>query len=164
MMRICKSPGLAAASIAVLFAAASLQTHEATATTLAPRKSNDSGVSVNYSIDATSQLQRVTPVVLQFEGVTDAKGAAVRLSTDPGLSIQGHRTLALPAGKKTTATVLLVSESKGLSYLHVFVTQGSGVSAISVPIQTGSTAAALKPSGEFKRNARGDKIISMPAK
>lgn len=164
MMKICASPRLAAASIAMLFAAASLSAQDSNATTLAPHKSNGSGVSVSYSIDATPQLQRVTPVVLQFDGVTHAEGAAVRLSTDPGLSIQGHRTLALPAGKKTAATVFVLSESEGLSYLHVFVTQGNGASAISVPIQTGSRATFMKPSGELKRNARGDKIISMPAR
>lgn len=164
MMKICASPGLAAASIAVLLAAASLPAQASDTATPAPRKSNGSGVSVTYSIGATPQLQRVTPVVLQFDGVTHANGAAVRLSTDPGLSIQGHRTLALPAGKKTAATVFLVSESEGLSYLHVFVTQGNGMSAISVPVQTGNTAAVMKPSGELKRNARGDKIISMPAR
>ena len=38
------------------------------------------------------------------------------------------------------------------------------MSATSVPVQTGTAAAVMKPSGELKRNARGDKIISMPAR
>lgn len=164
MTQLHSSPVAVAASIAVLLAAASLPAQASGATTQAPRKPHDSGVGLTYRIDATPQLGRVTPVVLQFDSVTDVNGAAVRLSTDPGLSIQGNRTLALPAGKKTAATVFLVSESEGLSYLHVFITQGGGMSAISVPIQTGTTAALMKPSGELKQNARGDKIISMPAR
>ncbi|MCU1617814.1 MAG: hypothetical protein JWO98_5354 [Frankiales bacterium] len=167
MMKLRSNPAVAVASVAsvaLLLAAASLPAHASNATTLAPRKANDSGVTVTYRIDAKPQLGRVTPVVLQFDGVTDANGAAVRLSTDPGLSVQGDRTLALPAGKPTAATVLLVSDSEGLSYLHVFVTQGGGMSAISVPVQTGTAAAVMKSSGELKRNSSGDKIISMPAK
>jgi hypothetical protein len=154
MTQLHSSPVAVAASIAVLLAAASLPAQASGATTQAPRKPHDSGVGLTYRIDATPQLG----------SVTDVNGAAVRLSTDPGLSIQGNRTLALPAGKKTAATVFLVSESEGLSYLHVFITQGGGMSAISVPIQTGTTAALMKPSGELKQNARGDKIISMPAR
>lgn len=164
MTKLRSTSRVAAASIAVLLAAATLAAQASGTTTLAPRKPHDSGVGMTYRIDATPQLGRATPVVLQFDSVTDVDGAAVSFSTDPGLSIEGHRTLALPAGKKTVATVVLVSESEGLSYLHVFITQGGGMSAISVPIQTGTAAALMKPSGELKRNARGDKIISMPAR
>lgn len=164
MMKLLSSAGMAVASMVMVLASASLSAHGSGSTTLAPRKPNDSGVTLTYRIDATPQLGRVTPVVLQFDGVTSADGAAVRLSTDAGLAVQGATSLKVPSGKSTTATVLLVSESEGLSYLHVFMAQGGGMSAVSVPIQTGTTAAAMKSSGELKRNSRGDQIISMPAK
>lgn len=164
MKKLCANLGAAAASIAVLLAAATLPAQASGITVQAPQKLNGSGVNVTYRIDATPHLGRVTPVVLKFDGVTDAGGASVRLSSDPGLSIRDPRVLALPAGKQTSATVFLLSESEGLSYLHLFVTQGSGMSAISVPIQTGTAKALMKPPGELERNARGDKVISMPAK
>lgn len=160
MIEIRLSPGVAAA-IAVLFAAVSPASH---ATTLASRKANDSGVAMTYSMGATPQLGQATPVVLQFYGVTHANGAAVQLSAESGLSIQGSRAFTLPSGKRTTVTVPVLSESEGRSYLNVFITQGGGRSAISVPIQTGTTGALMKPSGELQRNSRGEKIISMPAK
>lgn len=100
-------------------------------------------VTVTYSIETVPKLGQVTPVVLQFDGVTHFNGAIVRLSTDGGLSVLGPRRLALPAGKRTAATVFLVCESEGLSCLDVFVTQGAGMSAISVPIQTGTKAAVM---------------------
>lgn len=164
MNKFCANLGTAAASIAVLLAAATLPAQASGITVQAPQKPNGSGVNMTYRIDATPHLGRVTPVVLKFDGVTDASGAAVRMSTDPGLSIQDARVLALPAGKQTSATVRVLSESEGLSYLHVFVTQGNNTSAISVPIQTGTARALMKPPGQLERNARGDQVISMPAK
>jgi hypothetical protein len=132
--------------------------------TTAARKPNDSGVTVQYRVDATPQIGRGTPVVLQFDGVSGADGASVRLSADPGLTISGSDTLALPAGKRTTTTVTVVSDRDGLTYLNVFITQGSAMSAISIPIQTGTAAPVLKSNGELKSTPDGENIISMPAK
>jgi hypothetical protein len=138
--------------------------HRAAPMTTAARKPNDSGVTVQYRVDATPQVGRGTPVVLQFDGVTGADGASVRLSADPGLTISGSDTLALPAGKRTTTTVTVVSDRDGLAYLNVFVTQGSAMSAISIPIQTGTAAPVMKSNGELKSTPDGENIISMPAK
>jgi hypothetical protein len=138
--------------------------HRAAPMMTAARKPNDSGVTVQYRVDATPQVGRGTPVVLQFDGVTGADGASVRLSADPGLTISGSDTLALPAGKRTTTTVTVVSDRDGLAYLNVFVTQGSAMSAISIPIQTGTAAPVMKSNGELKSTPDGENIISMPAK
>lgn len=142
---------------------ASQQRHAVPMTT-APQKPGGAGVKLEYRLDATPRLGQATPVVLQFDGVTEADGATVRLSADKGLTLQGSSTLALPAGKRTTATVVVVSEAEGLAYLNVFINQGSGSSAVSVPIQTGSAAPALKSSGEMKSTPGGDSIITMPVK
>lgn len=143
--------------------AASQQRHAIPMTT-APQKPGGAGVKLEYRLDATPQLGQATPVVLQFDGVTDADGATVRLSADKGLALQGSSILALPAGKRTTATVVVVSEAEGLAYLNVFIRHGEASSAVSVPIQTGTAAPALKSSGEMKSTPGGDSIITMPVK
>lgn len=139
------------------------QRHAAPMTT-APQKPGSSGVKLQYRVEATPQLGRATPIVLQFDGVTEADGATVRLSADSGLTLQGNSTLALPAGKRTTATVVVVSETEGLAYLNVFINQGGASSAISIPVQTGAAAPALKSTGEMKSTPGGDSIITMPVK
>jgi hypothetical protein len=139
------------------------QRHAAPMTT-APQKPGGAGVKLDYRLDATPQLGQATPVVLQFDGVTDADGATVRLSADKGLTLQGSNAIALPAGKRTTATVVVVSEAEGLAYLNVFINQGGGSSVVSVPIQTGTAAPTLKSSGEMKATPGGDSIITMPVK
>ena len=137
---------------------------QAAPTTSAPQKPGGAGVKLDYRLDATPRLGQATPVVLQFDGVTDADGATVRLSVDKGLALQGSNTIALPAGKRTTVTVVVVSEAEGLAYLNVFINQGGGSSAVSVPIQTGTAAPNLKSSGEMKSTPGGDSIITMPVK
>ncbi|MET3444498.1 hypothetical protein ABIC94_005309 [Variovorax paradoxus] len=132
--------------------------------TTAPQKPGGAGVKLQYRLDATPQLGRATPIVLQFEGVSEADGATVRLSADSGLTLQGSNTLTLPAGKRTTATVVVVSETEGLAYLNVFINQGGASSAISIPVQTGTAAPALKSTGEMKSTPGGDSIITMPVK
>ncbi|MBD9668539.1 hypothetical protein FB547_101642 [Variovorax beijingensis] len=132
--------------------------------TAAPQKPGGAGVKLEYRLDGAPKLGQATPVVLQFEGVTEAEGATVRLSADKGLALQGSSTLVLPAGKRTTATVLVVSETEGLAYLNVFIKQGGASSVVSVPIQTGTAAPTLKSSGEMKTTPGGDSIITMPVK
>ena len=132
--------------------------------TTAPQKPGRSGVKLQYRLEATPQVGRATPIVLQFEGVTDADGATVRLSADRGLTLQGNTTLTLPAGKRTTATVVVVSETEGLAYLNVFISQGGASSAVSVPVQAGTVAPALKSTGEMKSTPTGENIITMPVK
>ena len=138
--------------------------HRTAPMTTAPQKPGSSGVKLQYRVDAVPRVGQATPIVLQFDDVTDAEGATVRLSADRGLALQGDSTLTLPAGKRTTATVTVVSESEGLAYLNVFITQGGASSAVSVPVQTGTGAPALKSSGERKPQADGDSIITMPVK
>ena len=130
----------------------------------AARKPNDSGVTLQARLDAKPQVGRGTPVILQFDGVTAPEGATVELSADPGLTISGSAALALPANKRTSVTVTVVSEREGLAYLNVFITQKGATSAISVPIQTGTAAPVLKSSGELKTTPEGENIIMMPAK
>ncbi|RST47461.1 hypothetical protein [Variovorax sp. DXTD-1] len=132
--------------------------------TTAPQKPGSSGVKLQYRLESTPQLGRATVVVLQFDGVTATDGATVRLVADSGLTLQGSSTLALPAGKRSTATVAVVSEAEGLAYLNVFITQDGASSAVSIPVQTGAVAPTLKSTGEMKSTPDGDSIITMPVK
>ena len=132
--------------------------------TTAAQKPGSSGVKLRYRLDAVPQVGRATPVVLEFDRVTESDGATVRLSADRGLTLQGNSTLTLPKGKRTTATVVVVSEGEGLAYLNVFISQGGASSAISIPVQTGTAAPALKSTGEMKPTPGGDSIITMPVK
>jgi len=138
--------------------------HRSAPMTAAVQKPGGSGVKLQYRLDATPQVGRATPIVLQFDDITEAEGATVRLRADRGLTIHGNSTLTLPKGKRTTATVVVVSEAEGLAYLNVFITQGGASSAVSVPIRTGTAAPALKSTGEMKPVPGGDSIITMPVK
>ena len=138
--------------------------HRAAPMTTAARKPNDSGVTLQYRLDAVPQVGRGTPVVLQFDGVTDLEGATVRFSADAGLTVSGVDALALPAAKRTSVTVTVVSEREGLAYFNVFITHKGAVSAISIPIHAGAAAPVMKSSGDLKSTPDGESIITMPAK
>jgi len=138
--------------------------HREAPMTTAARKPNDAGVTLRFRLDAVPQVGRGTPVVLEFGGVTDPEGATVRFTADAGLKVSGSDTLALPMARRTSATVTVVSEQEGLAYLNVFITQKGAMSAISIPIQTGTAAPVLKSSGELKSTPDGENIITMPAK
>lgn len=131
--------------------------------TVAVRKSNDSGVTIQYRVDGTAQIGRPVSVFLQFDGVTDPAGATARLTTDASLTLTTSSSLALPSGQRTTATATVTSSSDGLAYLNVFVTQNGAMSIVAIPVQTGAAGAAMKPSGDMKSSADGEKIISLPA-
>ena len=133
-------------------------------TRAAGQKPGGTGVVGEFQLGAPPRPGQPTPVVLQFEGVTAPDGATVRLSPDPGLSLQGGTTLTLPPGSRSTATVLVVSEREGLAYLNLFVTQKGASSAISIPIQTGDSPPLLKSVGEQKATPDGERLIMLPAK
>lgn len=166
MKKTCaRAVAAAVTSIAVTFAIAMPAANAAPAgMTQAPEKPNGSGVSVSYRVHGVSQVGRTTSVALVFEGVTNANGASVTLSTEPGLSVQGDRTLILPTGKRSEAKVILLSEREGLFYFHVFTSQGTRRSVLSVPVQTGTAPPVMKSNGTLVRDAQGQLIMSMPAK
>ena len=151
------------ASFALLWAASSCA-HASGESARAARKKSGLGVTVAYRIDGTPRLGHVTPVVLHFDGVSGPHGAVVQLSTDPGLSVQTRRELAVPAGKRTTVVALVSSDRKGLSYLHVAVTDGGDRSVTSILVQTEPAFAAMQPSGEPRRDPQGDGVVAMPAR
>jgi hypothetical protein len=131
----------------------------------APMKANGSGISVQYRLDATPQAGLATPVVLSFDGVTDAAGATVRWTADGGLSLaNAAETRTLPAGQATTLTVQVVPGAAGIGYLHVFTTQHGASSVTSIPVQVGKAPSAMPASSDLKQTPGGDKILSMPVK
>lgn len=132
--------------------------------TAAVRKSNDSGVAIQYRVDGVGQVGRPVSVFLQFDGVTDPAGATARLTTDAGLTLSTSSSLLLPVGQRLNATATVTSSREGLAYLNVFVTQNGAMSIVAIPVQTGSSTPTTKPAGDMKSSADGEKIISLPAK
>ena len=130
----------------------------------ASRKPNDSGVKLQYRLDGAPQAGKPTVVVLQFDGVSDPAGASVTLTVDAGLTLSGSASLNLPSGQRSDTSVTVVTQGDALAYLNVFIKQAGRTSAISIPIQTGAAAPAMKASGEIKSLPGGGNIISLPAK
>jgi len=132
--------------------------------TAVPAKSNGSGVAVQYRVDAVPQAGVATPILLSFEGVTEA-GATVRFAADAGLSLIGSAgPHALQTGQTTTLTVQVVPDADGTGYLHVFTTQHGATSATSIVVQVGKALSALPEASGLKQTPDGDKIRSMPVK
>jgi len=144
----------------------STSTHKTSAApwVTAARKPNDSGVKLQYRLAGTPQAGKPTVVVLQFDGVSDPAGASVTLTVDAGLTLSSSASLSVPQGQRSDASVTVISQGDGLAYLNVFITQGGRTSAISIPIQTGAAAPAMKANGDIKPLPDGDNIISQPAK
>ena len=131
------------------------------------QKPNGSGVDIQYRVLDTPAVGQSTRVEITVKRITDAAGATIKFSADPGLQLgTGSAPTSLPAGEATTLTVTVVPQEAGLAYLNVFTTQRSASSSTSIPIQTGiATAAGQKSStGRLKDTADGDKIRSMPVK
>lgn len=131
---------------------------------VAPRKTNGSGIEVQFRIDGTPRLGEALPITLSFVGITDPAGATVRFTADAGLSLPAAYLSRLPLSRGQTAptlTVPVTPMAEGLAYLNVFTTQGGKTSANSVPVQVGK-ATASKPGGELKSTPSGDRILIVP--
>ncbi|MGJ7523246.1 hypothetical protein ACSFA0_22380 [Variovorax sp. LT1P1] len=132
----------------------------------APRKSNGSGIEVQFRIDGAARIGEALPIALSFDGVTDTTGARVRFTVDAGLSLPAAYAgeFTLPAGASSqTLTVPVTPTSEGLAYLNVFTTQHGLTSVSAIAVQVGKTG-ALKPQGDLKSTPSGDKILSIPVR
>ncbi|MGJ7492979.1 hypothetical protein [Variovorax sp. ZT4R33] len=130
----------------------------------APRKSNGSGIEVQFRIDGAARLGGALPIALSFDGVTDPAGARVRFTVDAGLTLPSAYSgdFPLSAGASApTLTVPVIPTSEGLAYLHVFTTQQGLTSVSSVAVQVGKSASP-KLRGDLKSTPSGDKILTIP--
>jgi hypothetical protein len=130
----------------------------------APRKSNGSGIEVQFRIDGAARIGEALPIALSFDGVTDPAGARVRFTVDAGLALPatyaGEFTLQAGASAPTL-TVPVIPASEGLAYLNVFTTQHGVTSVSAVAVQVGKSG-SLKLRGELKATPSGDKILTIP--
>jgi hypothetical protein len=130
----------------------------------APRKSNGSGIEVQFRIDGAARIGEALPIALSFDGVTDPAGARVRFTVDAGLTLPaayaGEFTLQAGASAPTL-TVPVIPASEGLAYLNVFTTQHGVTSVSAVAVQVGK-AGSLKLRGELKSTPSGDKLLTIP--
>jgi hypothetical protein len=130
----------------------------------APRKSNGSGIEVQFRIDGAARLGEALPIALTFDGVTDPSGARVRFTVDAGLTLPPAYAgdFPLSGGQSApTLTVPVIPMADGLAYLNVFTTQHGVTSVSAVAVQVGK-AASLKLRGELKTTPSGDKILTIP--
>ena len=130
----------------------------------APRKSNGSGIEVQFRIDGAARIGEALPIALSFDGVTDSAGARVRFTVDAGLTLPAAYAGEFPlqAGASApTLTVPVIPASEGQAYLNVFTTQHGVTSVSAVPVQVGK-AGSLKLRGELKSTPSGDKILTIP--
>jgi hypothetical protein len=131
---------------------------------VAPRKSNGSGIEVQFRIDGAARLGEALPIALSFDGVTDPSGARVRFTVDAGLSLPPAYAGDFPLSSGPSAptlTVPVIPTADGLAYLNVFTTQHGVTSVSSVAVQVGK-AASLKLRGDLKTTPSGDKILTIP--
>ncbi|WP_234197582.1 hypothetical protein [Pseudacidovorax sp. NFM-22] len=129
----------------------------------APVKMNGSGVILQYSVAAASQVGETVPLLLVFSGV-GSQGAIVKLQPEPGLTLDlPSPEWSLPAGRSSW-TVHVTPQATGTAYLNVFITQGGAATAASIPIQIGTPSKSLPPSSLLKEAPGGEKMILMPVK
>lgn len=130
----------------------------------APRKSNGSGIEVQFRIDGAARIGEALPIALSFDGVTEPAGARVRFTVDAGLTLPPAYSGEFPLQAGTSApalTVPVIPASEGLAYLHVFTTQHGATSVSSVAVQVGKSG-SLKLRGEIRSTPSGDKILTIP--
>ena len=130
----------------------------------AAKKSNGSGVDVQYVVDGVPKIGQNTSVTLRFGDVTDPSGASVRFTADAGLALTGASDVQLPAGQVTTVTLQVVPSGDGVAYLNVFATQNGVTSATSIPVQVGKGAPSMRSNGDLRKTPAGEPVISMPAR
>ncbi|MGI4779851.1 MAG: hypothetical protein ACRYGA_17335 [Janthinobacterium lividum] len=132
----------------------------------APRKSNGSGIEVQYRIDGTAHPGATQAVTVGFVGVIPQAGANVRFEADAGLTLPDtYRTaVAIPDGASASPIVVKVTPTAdGLTYLHVFTTQHGVVSVSSIPLQTGPPALA-KSRNDLQSTPDGELLRTMPVR
>lgn len=139
----------------------------ATAPTINPATASKpyaSGVIVNAEPTGTATIGKPFEVTIIFTQV-DERGAKVKFTSDPGLTLANAKPLTLPAGR-TAVRLLATPSANGLMFINVFTRQGTGGSAISVPVQVGPVATpasqAAQKSGSVETGLGGRAVKLLP--
>ena len=128
------------------------------------RKKAGSGVTISHKIEGTPAAGQPFVVTLDFTGVNDPQGATVNVSAENGLLISGQTSTTLTPGAAGRMTVNASASGDGVYFLNVFTKQGAASGATSIPIKVGAGQMPLEKSGQVKSSARGERVISLPAK
>lgn len=107
-------------------------------------------------------VDRVFPLVIDFSQV-GAGGAAVSFTSDPELTLQQPLPRSVPAGD-SFLTIHVRPSANGLSFVNVFIKEGSGNRALSLPVQVGIGGPRMESSVGLKQGIGGRpaNIIQLP--
>lgn len=124
-------------------------------------KANEVDVDKAYRLENTPQVGQTLVITLHL---TPAKsGVSYRVTADEGLTLaSSNASVGLSKGRQHVAQIQVTPQKEGLFYVHVFTVQGNKQSVSSIPVQVGKVG--LPAEKNLKVDAKGDKVISMPAK
>lgn len=132
--------------------------------TAAVGKPYASGVIVNAETTGIASIGQAFEVTVIFTQV-DERGAKVTFTSDPELRLTNAKPLTLPAGR-TVVRLLATPSANGLKFVNVFTRQGTGGSAISVPVQVGPVATpsdeAAQKSSDVETGPGGRAVKLLP--
>jgi hypothetical protein len=126
-------------------------------------KKPGSGVSLAYKVPPTAAGAPVT-LTLRFTGVSAPAGARVSIVADPGLAVQGDRSMALAAGAAKELQLQVSAAADGVYFVNVTTEQAGRAHVTSVPVTVGKGAVKLNKQGTVKPAAGGEPVVSLPAR
>ena len=131
--------------------------------TMTKAKKPGSGVSLAYKVPPASAGTPVT-LTLRFSGVSAPAGARVAVAAEPGLTVQGERSLTLAAGGEQEMRLQVSAASDGVYFVNVTTEQAGRAHVTSVPVTVGKGAVKLNKQGTLKAAAGGEPVVSLPAR
>lgn len=130
-------------------------------------------VIISYTVPETNQAGTYINVTINLKTLVDVNNFTLEIIADEGLALSPAGAYTVDYGdclknKTFSETVTVVPSAQGRLYLNVFI---SGVfngkkmvDTLSVPINVGSVMQkTMKMSGQAAQDAKGKKIIIMPA-
>ena len=126
-------------------------------------KKPGSGVSLAYKVAPAAVGAPVT-LTLRFTGVSAPAGARVSIVADPGLAVQGDRSMALAAGAAQELQLQVSAAADGVYFVNVTTEQAGRAHVTSVPVTVGKGAVKLNKQGTLKPAAGGEPVVSLPAR
>lgn len=124
-------------------------------------KPNGSGVVLSYRVPEKIAVGETVTIMLHFDGITAADGAAVEVR-----EVTTRRqmlSLRLQPGEPQTVEFLFTALSDGMQYLDVTTRHAEGLSVQSLPLRVGSGKLTLKEGGRRLVTPAGEGLISLPS-
>jgi hypothetical protein len=152
-------------------AATNASANNSSAWVVAAQKHNNSGIEMRYKTTGAIQKQQQLSVEIEFSGVS-ADDAAVQMRLEGPLELMSNPVLTnnaegyqlrLTKNQPNTVTLTLLAKEDGMHYIRMQMSQAGRLSATSIAIPVGKTAAAMPTLGKPTTTPDGEKLIVMPA-